>query len=52
MGSPPFPASGAATGSFNGLNPKSKFLAVKLKKCALVLAAVITLFSHSRQAKP
>ena len=25
---PPFPACGPATGSFNGLHPKSKFLAI------------------------
>jgi hypothetical protein len=27
---PLFPASGLATGSFNGLHPKSKFLAVQI----------------------
>jgi len=29
---PLFPASGLATGSLNGLNPKSKFLAIRLSR--------------------
>ena len=30
---PLFPPSGPAIGSFNGLHPKSKFLAAKIDKC-------------------